>query len=159
VTSPDALLVIGRVGRPHGLDGSFVVEHASDDQRRWKVGAKLYADGVPVEIVASKRAGGGRPAIRLDRPVERGTALAIRVAELPPADPDSWYAFELVGLRVETDAGTPLGAVVGVYPGVANDNLELENGTLLPLIDAAVVEVDVTGGRIVVRAGFLPNER
>jgi ribosomal 30S subunit maturation factor RimM len=41
---------IGRVGRPHGLDGAFVVEHASDDDRRWQVGASLHVDGAPASI-------------------------------------------------------------------------------------------------------------
>lgn len=152
---PDRLLPIGRVGRPHGLDGSFVVEHASDDPRRWAKGARVYVDGEPAEIVSTRRVGKGRPAIRLDREVPRGSDLTIRASELPASDPDAWYVFELIGLRVEEEGGRPLGTVVGLYPGVTNDNLELDDGTLVPLIDAAVRDVDVAGGRIVVAAGFL----
>ncbi len=152
---PDRLLPIGRVGRPHGLDGSFLVEEASDDPRRYELGARLLIDGEPSEIVSSRRAGKGRQAIRLDRPAARGAQLSIRVGDLPPPDPDAWYAFELVGLRVEEDGGRPLGEVVGVYPGIANDNIELDDGTLLPLIDDAIVDVDVAGGKVVVVRGFL----
>lgn len=155
MVDPDRLLPIGRVGRPHGLDGSFVVDHASDDPRRWQVGARLLVDGVPAEIVGSRRAGKGRPAIRLDRAVSRGAELAVRAGDLPPPEEGAWYAFQLVGLRVEEEGGRSLGSVVGVYPGVANDNLELDDGTLLPLIDAAVVDVDLEGGRVVVAPGFL----
>ena len=132
------LVPIGRVGRPHGLDGAFVVEHASTDERRWRVGETVLVDGEPATIVLARRVGGGRRAIRLDRPVERGTGLAVRVSELPPLDPDSYYAFELVGLAVVDEADEGLGRVVEVHPGAANDNLELDDGTLVPLIEDAV---------------------
>ena len=151
----DALLPIGRVGRPHGLDGSFVVEQASDDPRRWDVGAQLLVDGEPAIVVSSRGAGRGRRAIRLDRPVARGARLTIRASDLPPPEPGAWYAFQLVGLRVVDEAGAPLGEVVEVYPGIANDNVGLDDGRLVPLIDDAVVDVDLAGGRIVVRTGFL----
>jgi len=149
------LVPVGRVGRPHGLDGAFVVERASDDDRRWLVGATILVDGVPAAIELSRRVGGGRRAIRLDRRVERGAELAVRVSELPPPAPDSYYAFQLVGLTVVDDAGESLGTVVAVHPGVANDNLELGDGSLVPMIGDAVRSVDVEHGRLVVDRGFL----
>ena len=51
-------VLVGRVGRPHGLSGAFVVEHPSDDQQRFSPGAELYAGGEPSKVVESKRAGG-----------------------------------------------------------------------------------------------------
>ncbi len=154
--SDEARLVpIGRVGRPHGLDGAFVVEHASDDERRWRVGETVLVGGESATIEVARRVGGGRHAIRLDRRVERGAELAVRVSELPPLAPDSYYAFELVGLAVVDEADERLGRVVEVHPGVANDNLELDDGTLVPLIEDAVGAVDLRAGRIVVRRGFL----
>ena len=95
---PDRLVPIGRVGRPHGLDGAFVVEQASDDERRWDVGASLHRRRRAARVTFMRRVGGGRRAIRLDRPVERGAELAVPLADLPPPEPDSYYAFELVGL-------------------------------------------------------------
>ena len=152
---PDRLLPIGRVGRPHGLDGSFIVEEPSDDPRRYEQGARLLVDGEPTEIVSSRRAGKGRQAIRLDRPAPRGAQLTIRAGDLPPPDPDAWYAFELVGLRVEEDGGRPLGEVVGVYPGIANDNLELDDGTLVPMIEDAVRAIDPAEGVVLLNPGFI----
>ena len=154
--SDDARLVpIGEVGRPHGLDGAFVVERASEDERRWRVGASVHVDGVAATIELSRRVGGGRRAIRLDRPVARGSQLAVRLSELPPPDPDSYYAFQLVGLAVVDAEGAEIGRVVDVHPGVANDNLELGDGTLVPLVENAIRVVDVEAGRIVVEPGFL----
>jgi 16S rRNA processing protein RimM len=144
---------VGRVGRPHGLDGSFVVEAASDDPARFASGAKVYVDRRPATVEASKRAG-KRLVVRLDRRPERGTVLELPVSELPAPQEGAWYAFQLVGLEVEEEGGSRLGKVVGVAPGVANDVLELEGGIALPLVSACVLEVDLDAGRILVAPGF-----
>ena len=144
---------VGRVGRPHGIDGSFVVENASDDVRRFEKGAALHVDGARVLVVSSKRAR-GRPVIKLDRDVERGVELCVPRADLPQPEEGSYYVFELVGLTVEDDDGRPLGRVREVAPGVANDVLELDSGLALPLHEECVREVDLAAGRIVVARGF-----
>jgi 16S rRNA processing protein RimM len=147
---------VGRVGKPHGLKGAFVVEDASEAEERFVLGAQLFVNGEPAEIVESKRAG-GRPVIRLDRPVERGAELQVPRNSLPEPEEGSYYVFQLVGLEVEEE-GEPLGRVVEVAPGVANDVLELDTGLALPLVDACVQEVDLDAGRIVVRRGFSGRE-
>lgn len=144
---------VGRVGRPHGLEGAFAVEEASEAPERFAAGAVVYVDGEPVRIVESKRAR-GRPVIRLERPVERGSQLAVPRSELPLPDPDSYYVVDLVGLAVEEEDGGSLGLVVAVTPTPANDVLELDTGLSLPLVDACVRQVDVENGRIVVAPGF-----
>ena len=154
---PDRLVQVGRVGRPHGTDGAFVVEQASDDDRRWDVGAVVIVDGAPARVTLMRRVGSGRRAIRLDRPVPRGAELSVRLRDLPPPDPDSYYAFQLVGLDVVDDEGTPVGVVAEVMPGPANDNLELGDGRLVPLIEDAIREIDLEGRRVVVAKGFLPG--
>jgi 16S rRNA processing protein RimM len=149
---PD-FVTVGRVGRPHGRDGSFAVETASEDLQRFEVGAELWVDGEAARVVASKRAG-GRPVIALDREVARGAALEVPEAALPPPAEDAYYVFQLVGLAVVEEGGRALGRVQAVEPGVANDVLELDSGLALPLHEACVLEVDVDRGRIVVTRGF-----
>jgi 16S rRNA processing protein RimM len=146
-------VAVGRVGKPHGLEGAFVIEDASDDPDRYAVGATLLVDGEPATIVESKQAG-GRPVIRLDRDVPRGAELQVDRAELPPPEEGEYYVFQLVGLDVEEEGGRRLGRVVEVTPGPANDVLELDGGLGLPLVDACVQEVDLAAGRILVRRGF-----
>jgi 16S rRNA processing protein RimM len=147
---------VGRVGRPHGLDGSFFVEQASDDPERFAVGAVVYVEGERAEVVVSKRGSGGRPVIRLDHNAPRGAELTVPREALPPTAEGEYYAFQLVGLEVEEESGRPLGRVAQVAPGVANDVLELDSGLALPLVEACVREVDLGRGRIVVAAGFAP---
>ena len=150
------LVRIGRVGKPHGLDGSFFVEHASEDEERFAVGARLHVSGGPAEVVASKRSR-GRPVIKLDREVPRGAELSVPRSELPPTEENEFYAFELKGLDVEEQGGRVLGRVTEVQPGVANDVLQLDSGLALPLVDACVLEVDLEKRHILVARGFVPH--
>jgi 16S rRNA processing protein RimM len=152
------LVNIGRVGRPHGLDGSFFVEGASEREGAFKVGTVVQVDGVPAEIVGSKRGAQGRPVIRLDRTVPRGASLAVRRDELPQLEDDEYYTFQLVGLVVEEEGGRVIGRVSDVVDYPANDVLELDTGVSLPLVEACVRQVDLENGRIVVAAGFVDRE-
>jgi 16S rRNA processing protein RimM len=146
-------IAVGRVGKPHGINGSFFVEHGSEAPERFSVGTHLYVDGEPAKVVESKRAG-GRPVIRLDSAPKRGASLEIDKAALPEAGPDEYYVFQLVGLDVSRVGGVRLGRVTHVETGVANDILELDSGLLLPLVGACVREIDLNAGTIVVEPGF-----
>ncbi|MDX6407627.1 MAG: rRNA processing protein RimM [Gaiellaceae bacterium] len=152
MAKPDTVTV-GRVGKSHGLDGSFVVENASEAPERFEVGAKLIVEGEPATIVARRHAR-GRPVIRLDRRVPRGAELEVPRESLAPAGDDQYYVFELLGLRVEEEGGGELGTVADVVPGIANDVLELDSGLALPMVEDCVREVDLVAGRIVVAPGF-----
>jgi 16S rRNA processing protein RimM len=147
------LVRVGRVGKPHGLDGSFFVEQASEDEAWFAKGATLHVDGEAARVVASKRSR-GRPVIRLDREPLRGAELAVPREELPPTGDDEYYEFQLLGLEVVEEGGRPLGRVAALHPGPANDALELDSGLLLPLVAACVQEVDLDAGRIQVAQGF-----
>ncbi len=149
-------VAIGRVGRPHGRDGSFVVEHASEASERFEIGGVVYVGRAPARIVASKRAG-GRIVIQLDSEATRGDQLELPRSELPRLEGDEYYVFDLVGLRVETDDGRALGTIADVVPGPANDVIELEGGELLPLVRACVLDLDAESGRVVVARSFAPD--
>jgi 16S rRNA processing protein RimM len=150
----DRWVVVGRVGRPHGLAGAFVVERPSEDPGRFAPGATVYAGREPASVVESKRSG-GRLVVRLDRAAPRGTALELPAAQLPPAGEGEFYVFALVGLAVVEEGGRELGRVQDVVPGVANDVLELEGGIALPMVEECVRAVDLEGGRIVIAPGFV----
>ncbi|HVH51781.1 MAG TPA: ribosome maturation factor RimM [Gaiellaceae bacterium] len=152
------LVPVGRVGRPHGLDGSFFVEGPSERAETFARGATLFVESEPVKVVASKRGSGNRPVIRLDRRVERGATLAVPRESLPPLGEDEYYTFQLVGLAVEEEGGRLLGHVADVLDYPANDVLELDSGASLPLVEACVRHVDLEGRRIVVAPGFAEPE-
>jgi 16S rRNA processing protein RimM len=154
----EELVTVGRVGRPHGLDGAFFVEDASEREERFAVGATVHVAGEPATIVVSRRGAGGRPVVKLDRHVERGAELGVPRASLPQLEDDEFYVFQLVGLAVEDEAGRVLGQVRDVLEYPAHDVLELDSGASLPLVEACVRQVDLTAGRIVVAAGFAEPE-
>jgi len=152
VAKPEPV-VVGRVGKSHGLDGSFVVENASETRELFAVGATLLVGGAEATVVGSKQAR-GRPVIRLDRRVDRGAALTVPRDALGPTSEDEFYVFQLVGLEVAEEGVRRLGIVADVAPGVANDVLELDSGLLLPMVEECVLSVDLEAGRIVVAPGF-----
>jgi 16S rRNA processing protein RimM len=148
---------IGKVGKPHGIDGAFFIEQPSADDRWWQVGSKFLAGGASVEVVAARRSS-GRPIVKVDRPVERGALIEVERDALPRTEEDEYYAFELVGLPVVEENGRELGSVKAVTTGIANDVLELDSGVLLPMIEDCVRSVDLNAGRIVVAAGFTVDD-
>ena len=132
-----------------------MVEEASQDERRFEVGAELLVDGEPARVLVSRQVGGRRWAIKLDRPVERGAQLAVPRDRLPELPTDSYYVADLVGMEVLDEHGGRVGAIREVHPGPANDVLELDSGHLLPLVEDCVREVDLEGRRVLLNPGFI----
>jgi 16S rRNA processing protein RimM len=153
VTDESELVRVGLVGRPHGLDGSFVVERPSENGGLFEPGSTLYSGGKPATVAARKRSG-SRLVIKLDPPAERGTELAVPRSTLPEPSTDSYYVFQLRGLEVVEEGGRCLGAVQEVAPGVANDVLELDSGVSLPMHEECIRRIDLAAGTIVVASGF-----
>lgn len=84
----------------------------------------------------------------------KGVALYVDRGQLPPADEGEYYHADLIGLRVVTETGAPLGTVVSVPNYGAGDILEVRpdgatRTVLYPMIEDVVLRVDVAGGMIV----------
>jgi 16S rRNA processing protein RimM len=161
----DDLLSAGRVGRPHGLDGSFHVTRPR--ARLLALGATVAVGGAEAEIV--RLAGTeARPIVRLAGhdsrdAVEalRGADLMVRRAVLPPLEEDEWYAEDLEGCRV-VDGGREVGVVRRMLAYPSCELLEVQTGAgrelLVPLVSDAVRDVDVAARRIDVDLSFLGEE-
>ena len=137
-------MTAGRVGKPHGLDGSFYVDGASHPL---PVGTVLTVADRLNEI--ERRAGTDeRPLIRLagvDDPRElRGELMRVE-AEL--AD-DEWLAEDLLRCSVPGH-----GRVVRLLDGPSCSVLELEDGLLVPFVSDAIESVE--GGEIRINEDFL----
>ncbi|MFC3688304.1 ribosome maturation factor RimM [Aquipuribacter hungaricus] len=153
------LLVVGRLGRPHGLKGELTVDVRTDDaEGRFVPGAQFLTDpDVGVLTLAAARSHTGRWVLRFEDVVQREDAEGLRDVELlvdpsrdEPED-DAWPVAALVGLRAEHVDGTELGTVVALDAGVAQDLLVVDTGrgrVLVPFVSALVPEVDVAGGRV-----------
>jgi 16S rRNA processing protein RimM len=170
-------LVVGRVGRPHGLRGEVNVEVRTDDPAsRFAAGSVLMTD--PAErgplTVSTARWHSGRLLVAFEgcqdrdaAEILRDTLLEIDSAQLEPlADPEQFYDHDLIGLGVVTVTGEQVGSVVDVLH-YGQDLLVVDGAgaragreILIPFVAAIVPEVDVTGGQLVVDppAGLLDPE-
>jgi 16S rRNA processing protein RimM len=156
-------LQAGRVGRPHGLDGSFYVTGARP--RLLAVGANVALEGQSMAIV--RRAGTEeRPIVRLegveDRPtVEglRGLALIVEPAEAPVLGEGEWWAHELEGCEV-VDGDRLIGTVSRLVELPSCEALEVTQGQggeplLVPMVKDAIRRIEPAEGRIEVNLEFL----
>jgi 16S rRNA processing protein RimM len=160
-------LVVGRVGRPHGIRGELTVQvHTDDPDLRFAAGSVLATE--PAErgplTISSSRWHSGRLLVTFagyaDRTMAedlRGTLLVMDSAEVgPTADPDEFHDYQLIGLEVVTVTGDPVGAVADVLHQGQNLLVvrppEHPGGDeiLVPFVAAIVPEVDVKAGRLVI---------
>jgi 16S rRNA processing protein RimM len=161
-------LVVGRVGRAHGVRGEVSVEVRTDDvERRFAVGSVLASrtrDGEsgPSLTVAQSRPHSGRLLVAFEEIHDRDTAESLRGSLLvvdsetsvPVADDDEWWDHDIVGLDVVLVDGSPLGVVEDVLHVPGSDLLSVRraNGAevLVPFVSAIVPKVDLEHRRLVV---------
>ena len=163
-------VVVGRIGKPHGLRGDVTVDVRTDEpERRFAVGSVLRvepprgsATDLRVLTVASARWHSSLLLVRFEEVPDRNAAEAARGillhAEIPadasPDDPDEFYDHQLVGLTAHDVGGAVLGEVSALVHGGAQDLLVVRTPegreALVPFVKALVPEVDLAGGRVVV---------
>ena len=158
----DPPIEAGRVGRPHGLDGSFHVTRP--DVRLLGERDELLLDGRPVRV--ERRAGTPeRPILRLAGHAGREAAEALRGARLsvpadaaPPLEEGAYWAHELAGCAV-VDGDRPVGEVRRMLPLPSCEALEVVRegapDLLVPMVHDAIRSIDVRGRRIDVDLSFL----
>lgn len=163
-SSADPRATVGIVRRPHGVRGEITVESRFDGDPAWFVGKELSTRrpgeggaGPPVRVVSARRHGDrwllGFEGVTSPEAARLlgGLALEARVADLPAADPDHPYHFELVGLEVVDGAGRSLGRVCAIEENPAGDLLALDDErTVLIPFRAMVRSIDRERGILTV---------
>lgn len=156
----DDWVVVGRVLGPWGVRGDLRVEPHSDSHRRFSPGSRVFLDGSETAVASSRPHRGGL-VVRLESVADRNAAETLKGASLTvPRDqveplPDgSYYYFQIIGLRVLTDAGEELGEVREVIATGSNDVYVVRGPAgerLVPALNDVVLDVDLDGGRMTVR--------
>jgi 16S rRNA processing protein RimM len=167
-------VVVGRIGRPHGIRGEVTVETRTDEpDERFAPGAVLSVDG-PVSSLVVERTHwhSGRLLVTFEGIADRTAAEGLRglllhverAEDEVPADEDEYYDSTLTGCDVELLDGSPVGTVGDVVHLPAQDLLVVrtldEREVLVPFVSAIVPRVDI-GARLVVLdppAGLLDPE-
>lgn len=148
----ERLVTAGRVGKAHGLDGSFRV-NAPDHPllagttvfvagTRYRVSRRKGSDDAP--IVALKGVGTREAAVAL------GGELMLVTESNSPLEEGEWLAADLIGCRVDG-----VGTVEQVIASPSCDVLQMSDGSLIPLITDAVTSVDIAAGEVAVDRAFL----
>jgi 16S rRNA processing protein RimM len=161
--APEQRICVARLGAAHGVRGEVKLwSFTADPARIADYGPFETVDGRVIEIEAL------RPAkeffvARLKGVADRDAAERLRNAELfvprerlpAPADGDEFYHADLIGLAVVDQNGAALGTVLALHNFGAGDIIEVRRAesrdtVMLPFTHAAVPEIDLAGGRIVV---------
>jgi 16S rRNA processing protein RimM len=155
-------LVVGRLGRPHGLRGELSVSVRTDaPEERFATGAEFTAAAGRRLRVAGSRWHSGTLLLSFDGVDDRdaaaaltGTTLTVDVSVLRPLDdPDEFHDHELVGLRAQLADGSMVGEVREVLHGPGGDLLvisrEARADALVPFVHQIVPTVDVAAGLVV----------
>lgn len=159
-------MVIGEIGRPHGLRGEVRVIPLTDDatrftrvreciiwdaerdvrERRRLTAARQQGDAVIVTLSGCASPEEARTLT--------GRLLAIREAEALPLGPGHFYPWQLEGCRVLTETGDEVGTVTGIERTAAQDVWVVQGPSrehLVPAVPEIVREVDLAGRRVVIR--------
>ena len=153
-------VIVGRVGRAHGIKGGVSVDVRTDEPgRRFVPGAKLRrGDGGELELgsVAWQR---GKLVVTFVGHADRTAVEALRGVELlvdvpadeQPSESEEYFDRQLVGLRVLDAEGAEVGTVADVLHLPAQDVLQLDTPTgerLVPFVKALVPDVDLGAGTV-----------
>lgn len=155
-------LAVGRITRPHGVNGEVRVELLTDVPERFEWLDSIYlgeADPQPVSIESVRYHQGavllklaGYPT-RTEAESLRGTLLQVPEAEAIPLDEDEYFLYQLVGLEVFSEEGAPIGRLSEVLETGANNVFVVDGPRgqhLIPDIPDVVRELDLEAGRLVI---------
>ncbi|PBC77612.1 16S rRNA processing protein RimM [Streptomyces sp. TLI_235] len=158
-------LVVGRIGRAHGIRGDVSVEVRTDEpELRLGPGAVLLTDPASTGplTIESGRVHSGRLLLRFAGVKDRNAAEALRgtmlIAEVDPEetpeDPDEYYDHQLIGLDVVLADGTVVGELSEVLHLPYQDLLTVTrpDGTevLVPFVEQIVPTIDLENQRAVI---------
>ncbi|MFW6284384.1 MAG: ribosome maturation factor RimM [Desulfosalsimonas sp.] len=161
---PDKLLLIGKITRPHGICGEVRVSAYVDQKRHLQPGSRVIVEAPDqqpaqyrIETARSHKnglligfAGVGD---RSSAEAVSGASLFMPRSDLPPAEPDTWYWCDLIGLAVYEADGGFVGRVESMIETGSNDVFVVRQGQnerLIPAIEQVVKEIDLEGGKITV---------
>ena len=155
-------VAVGRITKAHGVHGEVAVESRSDNPDRWVPGSIVFDPAGRALTVRAVRPHGARLLVMFEEIEDRtaaqglvGTDLLVPEDWLPSLPEGSWWSYEATGCTVRTESGRVLGTVAEVlaYPAQdlwrVVDNVGTE--TLIPVVDAFIVSVDLSGRTAIVR--------
>ncbi|HEY4584212.1 MAG TPA: ribosome maturation factor RimM [Acidimicrobiia bacterium] len=146
---------VGRLGRPHGLEGFLGLYLEPEDIVHFDAGATIWINDRPYTVRALRRVDKGLQ-VAFQGVDDREGAEEIRGAEVMvegrrALEEGEFWPADLVGLEARSLEGGRIGVVVGVVAGLAQDRLVVESdGSTfeVPFVDDLVPVVDLEKGYV-----------
>jgi 16S rRNA processing protein RimM len=160
----DDMALVGRIARAHGIRGQVIVNSETDfPDERFQPGAELFIERrgvVEALTLTTVRFQNGRPVVGLsgvetmdEAQMLAGFELRVPLDRLPALPEGTFYRHDLIGCRVETRAGAPVGMVEDVEGGIGGSRLVVTGGggeVLIPLVAEICTAIDPGAKRIVI---------
>jgi 16S rRNA processing protein RimM len=168
---PD-FLVVGKLGKPHGLHGEIVMDVFTDFPERIQPGDVFYTgqEYVPQKLLKRRPHARGL-LVKFEGYVERDEVaklrnqiVYVRTADRPPLEEGEYYHHQLLGMQVLDEGGQLLGQVKRILETGANDVYVIHDPAghelLVPAIDSVILDIDLEGRilRIHLLPGLLPED-
>lgn len=157
---PEPLVDIGNIVRPWGVHGDLLVKTFADPSGHLEL-KQVFINGAEWTIERSgKHAGMLMLKLRgIDTPEDgarlRGSLLQLPESQFAPPPQDTYYHFQLLGLRVQTISGENVGVLEEILENPANDIYVVrgpKGEVLIPAIGDIVKEVDLKNGLVTIEA-------
>lgn len=106
---------------------------------------RVQGDALVAELVLLD----GQPPLTREQALAlKGVEIQVDRADFPPTQDDEFYHADLIGCEVIGQQGARLGTVVAVDDHGAQQVLRLDDGMLIPFVEAIVQSVDIAARRI-----------
>lgn len=165
-------LVVGKLGKPHGVRGEIVMEVYTEFPERLVPGVTVYVglNYKPVQISKTRSHSRGMLLSfegyqSRDEIAElRNMLVQVRTADRPELPEGDYYHHQLLGLYVIDEDGASLGRIMAILDTSANDVyvIQSESGeeVLIPAIESVVKDIDLKNNLVTVHLlpGLMPGE-
>lgn len=162
-----AYLAVGRLRKPHGIQGEISMEVLTDFPERLKRGSKLLVG--PEHITYQIQALRWNNQVMLltfkgiNTPEQAGELrnqmVYVRTADIPKLEEGEYYHHQLIGLQIYSDTGKLIGTVRELIDAGSTDVLvirpDLGKEILIPMVDENILEINLDQGLI--RMKLLPG--
>lgn len=156
-------ILIGKIQKPHGVDGDLTIFSISDEPERFSPGNSVWIGEDHKEYKIQSRRFADRTQIihfrGLNTPEDAGLLrnrlIYTRQSDLPPLPEGEYYHFQLIGLTVLDETGVKIGVLSEVLTTGANDVYLVidEDGHehLFPAIKSVIIRTDLVQQQMIVR--------
>jgi 16S rRNA processing protein RimM len=163
VHNEEEYVVIGIIGKAHGIKGEVQIIPITDEPEQFQSLKTIYVNSNGRRTtwgIEQVRFAADKILIKFDQLNDRtiaqnyhGSQIERKRSDLQPLSDNEYYIFQLIGLKVETDEGCPLGELIDVWKLPANDVYVVQDGQkelLIPAIKDVIKEIDLKHQKMVI---------